>query len=333
MALILPYFQRERGLLMRALKSVADQQTTLQWNVRAIIVDDESPVSPEEDLKEIVLPPWLTTEVVRRENGGPGKARNTGLDAVGEADFVAFLDTDDTWARDHLSKAIQALEAEDSDFYFSDSRTTESETVFQLTGFPWPDVPIRALQRGHHHVFAIDAADTVSVLSRSYVCHTSSVIFRNTYRLAEQRFDADLRLAGEDHLMWLDLASVSRSVCFSTTLGNERGHGVDVFRSIAYSDRLTWFKRHCTGVLKYKKILARFSLDAVASYQVKTEQTLHSFEAFRAIMRPSGWRILRDKEARTLLRCTFPYPWIQTLIHIQTWRTVRRADLTSEFAQ
>ena len=326
-ALILPYFQRERGLLSRALKSVINQRTTLNWNIHAIIVDDESPLPPEEDLKHVILPSWLTIDIVRRQNGGPGKARNTGLDLVENEDFVAFLDTDDVWMPDHLCNSIHMLGQGSYDFYFSDSQTTDSQTLFHSTGFPWPDVPSRPLRERDDHAFAIDAPHAVPVLCRKYVCHTSSVVFRNTPSLAKQRFDVDLRIAGEDHLMWLDLAAVSRSVCFSTTLGSERGHGVDVFRSITSSDRLAWFKRHCVGVLKHQKILTRFSLDAATSCQVKAEQTFHSFEAFRAIARPSGWRILLDKEARLLLRRIFPHPWVQILRHIQTWRSVRRADL------
>ena len=185
-ALILPYFQREPGLLARALKSVVNQEPTLDWKVRAIIVDDESPLSPEEDLKEIAVPSWLTIDVVRRKNGGPGSARNSGLDAAGNADFVAFLDTDDVWASDHLFTAIQILEEEGGDFYFSDSQTTELETVFQFTGFPWPDVIGRVLENRHNDVFAIEADSAVSVLSRNYVCHTSSIVFRNTPRLAKK---------------------------------------------------------------------------------------------------------------------------------------------------
>jgi len=75
----------------------------------AIVVNDGSPDTPE---LEKVLRPYMDRIVyIKQENKRTAGARNTAIrQARGE--FVAFLDSDDTWMPDHLSSQMQLL-AED----------------------------------------------------------------------------------------------------------------------------------------------------------------------------------------------------------------------------
>lgn len=102
LVIVIPYFQRQPGVLQRALASVA-RQAGCPLPVRVLVVDDASPVPPEPELAAIAWPEGVRVEILRRPNGGPGAARNTGLDAAGADTLcVAFLDSDDAWSADSL---------------------------------------------------------------------------------------------------------------------------------------------------------------------------------------------------------------------------------------
>jgi glycosyltransferase involved in cell wall biosynthesis len=72
----------------------------------AIVVNDGSPDTPE---LEKVLAPYLNRIVyLKQENKRAAGARNNAIrHARGE--FVAFLDSDDTWMPDHLARRCSCL--------------------------------------------------------------------------------------------------------------------------------------------------------------------------------------------------------------------------------
>jgi len=117
-AVVIPYYQREPGILRRALNSVCAQVGLEALSV--FVVDDASPVPAVAELESIDLPEWVKVTVLQRSNGGPGAARNTALDALGaDIRYVAFLDSDDEWTQRHLFNAVSALET-GADVYFAD---------------------------------------------------------------------------------------------------------------------------------------------------------------------------------------------------------------------
>ncbi len=91
-AIVIPYFQREAGILGRALAS-AYAQNAENVEITILVVDDASPFDPAQEIEAAGPPPaHVKVEIIGRENGGPGAARNTGFDAaVKFADFIAML--------------------------------------------------------------------------------------------------------------------------------------------------------------------------------------------------------------------------------------------------
>ena len=246
-AVIIPYFQREPGILARALRSVVDQRLAANVAVRVIIIDDASPSAPELDCSASGSNGGLSAEIIRRPNGGPGAARNTGLDFLGgSVDFVAFLDSDDCWKPEHLQTAIDSLGG-DCDLYFCDHQPSQDAPSYfaMLTalrklqpseyGIPAPFLQVDdKLALDHHRLadcFIYKPGTATESLAKQYVAHTSTIVFRCA-AAPEIRFEAGLRSAGEDYLFVLNLAHRARRVCYSKQAFVIRGLGVGVYMSV-----------------------------------------------------------------------------------------------------
>ncbi|MCO0638236.1 glycosyltransferase, partial [Lutimaribacter sp. EGI FJ00014] len=89
-AVVIPYFQRESGILRRSVESVFAQELPDGTDVKIVIVDDESPLPAKKELSDLTPPAPYSIVVLNRGNGGPGAARNTGLDHLdpAETDYV-----------------------------------------------------------------------------------------------------------------------------------------------------------------------------------------------------------------------------------------------------
>lgn len=105
-----PYFSvvipayKAAHLISDALKSVF-AQTVNDYEI--IVVNDGSPDTAE---FEKALEPYLNDiTYIRRANGGPGAARNTGILAA-KGEFIAFLDSDDLWVTNHLADMREFLQ-------------------------------------------------------------------------------------------------------------------------------------------------------------------------------------------------------------------------------
>lgn len=91
-------------LIVDALTSVFAQKTD---NYEIIVVNDGSPDTVE---LEKQLQPYLNkVTYIKRPNGGPAAARNTGILAA-KGDYIAFLDADDQWMPTHLAEMMEVLE-------------------------------------------------------------------------------------------------------------------------------------------------------------------------------------------------------------------------------
>lgn len=94
-SVILPTFNRAT-LVADAVQSVLQQTMP---SIELIVVDDGST-----DNTQDVLVPFLEdarVRYVKQNNAGVASARNAGL-ALAKGDFVAFVDSDDIWAKDKL---------------------------------------------------------------------------------------------------------------------------------------------------------------------------------------------------------------------------------------
>lgn len=87
--------------IVGALQSVAEQRLAAQ---EVLVIDDAS----TDDTVERVTSCGLATHVLRGPGGNAARARNLGIRAA-RGEWIAFLDADDVWYRDHLQHARARL--------------------------------------------------------------------------------------------------------------------------------------------------------------------------------------------------------------------------------
>lgn len=104
-SVIIPTYNRAKTI-ERAVDSVLAQTWKL---IEVIVVDDGS----TDNTVDILQTYGGKIRVIRRENGGPSAARNTGIkSATGE--IISFLDSDDTWLPSKTERQVKLLQQTES---------------------------------------------------------------------------------------------------------------------------------------------------------------------------------------------------------------------------
>ncbi|MDD2878173.1 MAG: glycosyltransferase family A protein [Acidiphilium sp.] len=193
---VIPYFQRNPGLLAQAVRSVFAQAGAGASII--VIVDDGSPLPARAELAPFSIEERAHIVLIEQRNAGVSAARNRALDAMPEEiGAIAFLDPDDVWEAGHLANAAAAFRA-GAQFYFSDhirdgeAQTRFAKCAFDVTAHPTLDAGIEI------HRFA---GDFVSQLVRMPPVGTSTVVIARAI-CQKKRFRNDLS-ASEDLLFWI----------------------------------------------------------------------------------------------------------------------------------
>ena len=120
MATVIPAYNAA-SFIERALRSVLAQTHRV---AEIIVVDDGS-----SDETAGIAEGFPGVRVIRRANGGPGAARNTGVDAA-SSEWIAFLDSDDSWSAQKTELQLRLI-GEDVGIVY----TAHAETI--LFGNLW----------------------------------------------------------------------------------------------------------------------------------------------------------------------------------------------------
>lgn len=219
---VIPFFQRRPGVLAGSLASVAGQDVGVP--VRVVVVDDSSPVPAEQEVAQVSFPGNFSVEIIRQANAGPGMARNRGIDALADADYVAFLDSDDYWAPHHLSSALLAFE---HGFDYYTAETEEGGTGLRyLSHFFKDGLPLRP---AGFAPWANELTEPLIDFTVAGPISTSSVFVVRNSLIGPTRFDPSLRTAGEDGLFRTMLAAKSPRTLVSDRVDVTLGQGVNIF--------------------------------------------------------------------------------------------------------
>ncbi|HTO60351.1 MAG TPA: glycosyltransferase [Bradyrhizobium sp.] len=231
LSVVIPYFQREHGILRRSVLSALKQEGFGGFDI--IIVDDGSPVPAIEEVADLVHAHPNRIAVIRQQNRRAGAARNAALDRVpASRRYVALLDSDDEWEPYHLATAVEVL-ARGYDCYFSNlynlgeqlskfekeeqtgfSGRLRSDEICPLEGLPdcWE--------------FRGDMFDRV--LFSGNLIMPSTFVY-DFSKFPNVRFREDFWRFGEDIIFLADMAARQARFGFSSRPAVRRGHGVNMF--------------------------------------------------------------------------------------------------------
>jgi succinoglycan biosynthesis protein ExoW len=256
---VIPHFQRTRGLLHRALSSIAVQEYR---PVQVVVVDDGSPLAAVDEITTELRSDLPGLTVIRQENKGAAAARNAALDAMtDEVSAIAFLDSDDYWQTSHLRNAAVAL-ARGADFFFANLRIEGTTTdMFRkqvrrdLLDDPRPVPAAPGITLWAGSVSALLAVNCPVV--------TSGVTFRRAV-MPQVRFPVTLRgpAGGEDDLVWWAVLVRSSVIMYCTEPTVTYGTGgVGFFQHSAFGS-VRHLVRLADGIRMRRYVLDNYPVSA-----------------------------------------------------------------------
>lgn len=112
-SIIIPCFNHGK-YINEAINSI--EQKNLSYSIEIIIVDDGSTdVDTINKIDELIQQGFV---VIKQKNGGPAKARNTGISAS-KGKYILPIDADNKIKPDYINKSIPILEKEDYDIVYA----------------------------------------------------------------------------------------------------------------------------------------------------------------------------------------------------------------------
>lgn len=227
-AVIIPYFQRQPGILRRALSSILIQEVLPGTNVEIIVVDDGSPVTAESEIEGLDFAAPFHLRLIKQPNGGVAMARNTALKAIDNTTkYIAFLDSDDSWRQGHLEKALRALE-QGADFYFCDNKRADHHSSHFARHRLIKLYIERHSSARNGDIVDITTDELCTTILREFITQASTVIYkRDIY--PDLLFDTDFIQAGEDIIFFLQLSTRAVNAKFSTSIMVDCGKGINLY--------------------------------------------------------------------------------------------------------
>lgn len=301
-SVIMPCFNAARHV-RRSLASLRGQTFT-RW--RAIVVDDGSTDDTSQVVSAIGDP---RVQLIRQANAGVSAARNRALQEV-RTPFVAFLDSDDTWAPDFLQVMVDAL-----------VRAPDAAVAY----CGWQDVHPPPRRNMVHEPPDYEALpDKLAALLERCPWVIHAAVARIDAVRGAGGFDTRFKV-GEDYLMWMRIAARHRVVRVAGTHAYYH-HGDDRTQATANVIRVVRQTRAVREVFlaeqpglrarlgsrRVRELLCRQALqcgyDAFWRRDLEGAQTL-----FRDCLRG---RYLRLRDAKYVVSAALPLAAFVTLVRL-----------------
>jgi glycosyltransferase involved in cell wall biosynthesis len=185
-SVILPTYNRLR-VLMRAIASVLAQDMS---DFELLIVDDCSTDGTADWLKQQTDP--RIRAIAASRNGGPSAARNLGLEAA-RSPIVSFLDSDDVYRPNRLSRALTVFDTEPEIVCVLSSSIKRNRARDDMLTLPDVTLPSPAFEWGL--VCDLIAVETSSVTLRTAAARAAGGFCVALKRSEDREFL--IRLAGQ----------------------------------------------------------------------------------------------------------------------------------------
>jgi glycosyltransferase involved in cell wall biosynthesis len=210
-SIIIPVYNAAE-FIAEALNSVF-AQTFADFEV--IIVNDGSPDTGA--LEAAIRPYRHRILYLKQENRGPGAARNHAI-AHAQAEFLGFLDGDDSWLPDYLSKQMEFFERKPAPDVVSSDMVTFGDAAVHPTTLTRLSVT--------ETLVTLD-----QLLSFDFVLLPSSTVVRKQAILKAGGFDETIK-RGEDWELWMRIAHNSGAIlAHKNILSRRRVHAGGLTRA------------------------------------------------------------------------------------------------------
>lgn len=219
-SVVIPAFNR-RAVVGEAIASALSQTLA---PLEVVVVDDGS----DDGTHKVALAYGEPVRCLRRDNGGPAAARNTGVIAA-RGDLVAFLDSDDAWHPHCLERLVANQRRYDLDMVFADVEVHQDGKLVARSFLAQKRVgPILTAHPGV-------VPDIFAMLLVENPVATSAVLARRSVLLSVGLFDEQLRSV-EDRDLWLRVAKVGRVGVVPESLAVVRRRGASLSGNARLAD-------------------------------------------------------------------------------------------------
>ena len=210
--------------LPEALDSVF-KQTYQDFEI--IVVDDGS----TDDTRELLETYKNRIIYLYQENGGPSKARNTGIRAA-KGRYVAFLDADDHWLPPKLEQQIKLIESDPRlGLVFSDAKYFDGEPP--MDGSYWK-------QRGCYDEMIAESRMIRNAFGKlmkiNFIMPSTALVKKECFDKSGL-FDESLRYV-EDKDMWLRISRHYSMACIPYPLVKRRVHGYSLKQVVSVQESI-----------------------------------------------------------------------------------------------
>ena len=133
-SIVTPVYNAER-FIEKTIKSVLAQTYE---DFEMILVDDCSPDKSEVVIRNLAALDSRIKYVKLDENAGAAVARNTGLEHA-QGQYIAFIDSDDVWKPEKLSKQIAYMKTNNYSFTYTNFEMVEEDGKIINASVPLPE--------------------------------------------------------------------------------------------------------------------------------------------------------------------------------------------------
>lgn len=300
-SVIMPCFNG-RTFVEQAARSALDQD---YGNVELIVVDDGSTDGSQDIIAGLALEYDSRITVMHQDNQGPFPARNAGLRHA-RGTLVTFLDADDYWAQDCLTKLHQALRDAQADLAYCG----------------WQNVGEGGPGTQPHVPPQYEAADTVALFLKGCPWPIHAALMRRDVLQKVTGFSTRM-FSSMDYDFWLRvLAATHNIVRVPEVLAFYRWHDQGQISSVkwrqvldAWQVRQDFVRDHPSLVAHLAPSELRDLLDGSllqAAYSAYWKRDLVSAQRlFRAAARQGYWRV---RDVKYMLPSLLPAAWYRRLI-------------------
>lgn len=183
-------------------------------NYEIIIVNDGSTDNTLSELFEF----GESIRIISILNGGVSNARNVGIEAS-KADYIAFLDADDLWNENKLSRQMKIFDD------YSDVGLCCCNYVQEISGITHFDLFV--IEDVVTLDFPMREKTTEALINSNFVGTCSNVILKKTVLNSAGLFNTSLKQA-EDYDLWIRCSSVTNFFAMSDVLMSKVTHGTNL---------------------------------------------------------------------------------------------------------